>query len=159
MTYTEVPPHALPATLTDRLAGLFTPDQLDQAMDRAARQARATVAVFAAAPADTWNEHCTAGECAAVEFVVEFFVPPPSLEQFHRELEAQLLRLSPDYLRGRSRGVFATCVLRQVSVGTFHQHRVAAKVCGLPPCDRRWSRDRGHVEGVLRQARTGWRES
>src|SRR5438445_272406 len=82
-----------------QLATLFTADTLDAAMDRAARAAKATVATFTAAPADCWGAgDDDAPGAAAVEFVVEFFVPPASLALFHRKLEAQLLLASPPYL-------------------------------------------------------------
>ena len=144
------------ANLRVRLAGLFTGDQLDAAMDRAAGASRAVVAVFAASPVDCWNEHCDGGEAAAVEWVIEFFVPPPSLEQFHRELESQLLQMSRTYVAGRTRGAFAPCVLRNVAGGTFHQYRYATKCGGLPVGDWRWSVNRDYVTGVMHQARVGW---
>lgn len=148
-----------PVALIDRLAGLFTPADLDRVIDRAARACKCVVAVFAAAPAHCWNEHCAGGECVAVEWAVEFLVPPASLETFHRELEAQLLRASQAYVVGRSRGLFAPCILRNVPGGTFHQHRVAAKCDGpMTDADHRWSADHGYVGAVLHQARIGWHE-
>ena len=104
-----------------QLAGLFVADELDAAMDHAARFAQATVSIFAAAPVDCWDE----SESAAIEFAVEFLVPPPSLDVFHRELEAQLLRQSPRYVAGRYRGDFGPCVIRSIPDGAFHQSRVA----------------------------------
>ena len=142
--------------LTARLAGLFTGEQLDGVMDRAAAASKAVVSVFAASPVDCWNEQCDTGESAAVEWVVEFFVPPPSLEIFHEALEAQLQRASRAYASERSRGVFAQCVMRTVSGGIFHQFRVAGKCSGLMSGDWRWSRDRDYITGVLHQARIGW---
>jgi hypothetical protein len=151
--FTPVPDASLiRGATTDRLGDLFTRELLDVAMDRAARHSRATVAVFAAAPV----------ECprflAAIEFVVEFFVPPTSMEMFHRELEAQLLLLSPGYVSGRYRGEFAACALHNISSGTFHQYRITCRASAADQRQSRWSRDRLYLDGVLHQDRTGWRE-
>jgi len=142
-------------THRDRLAELFEVEQLDVAMDRAARCAQATVAVFAAAPLDRSNET----ESAAIELAIEFFVPPASLELFNRELEAQLLRLNPKYVAGRNRGDFGPCVLRNIPFGAFHQHRVAWRFTADQQRQARWSKDRALLDEVLHQARVGWRDS
>ena len=155
-------PQALPPILllnaVESLAQMFTPEQLDAAMDRAARCPRATVAVFAAAPIEGWADQDAAEGFAAIEFVVEFFVPPASLELFHRELEGQLLRLSPRYTLGRYRGEFATCGLHAIAAGTFHQYRITCRTSAADQRDSRWSPDRLLLDGILHQSRTGWRE-
>ena len=155
-------PMRMTATLSqsaaNRLAAIFTGEQLDAALDSAARAARATVACFAAAPVDCWADHDDATGLATIEFVVEFFVPPPSLDTFHRELEAQLLRTSPRYVTGRYQGEFAPCALQCVGGGTFHQYRVTCRASAADQRETRWSRDRVLLDGILHQARTGWRE-
>ena len=140
------------------LADLFTSEQLDTAMDRAARASHATVAVFAAAPVDCRDEKTLDSGSAAVEFVVEFFVPPSSMDLFHRELESQLLQASLQYADGRYRGEFAACVLHSILVGTFHQYRITCRASAADQRQFRWSRDRILLDGILHQARTGWRE-
>lgn len=152
-------PAKLHPPLREHLASLFTSKDLDAAVDQAARFTQATVATFAAAPADTWNENCSAGEWPAIEFVVEFFVPPPSLETFHRELEARLLRLSREYYASRAKGLFAPSVLRCVPAGSFHQYRVTLKRTDAGHAMDRWSASRSFVDGLLHQARIGWRDS
>ena len=144
-------------TSGDRLQQLrsaFTAEQLDVAIDRAARSARGTVALFAAAPLDCWDER--EGQ-AAIELVVEFFVPP-ALGHFHRELEAQLLAVSPSYVLGRHQGDFMACILHSIGAGTFHQHRIGEGISAEAQRAGRWSVDRGMVEEVLHQSRVGWRE-
>ncbi len=140
------------------LADLLTSEQLDIAMDRAARASRATVSVFAAAPVDHWDEKKLEGGLAAVEFVVEFFVPPSSMDLFHRELESQLLQASPQYVEGICCGEFAPSVLHSILVGTFHQYRITCRTSAAEQRQFRWSRDRILLDGVLHQSRTGWKE-
>lgn len=142
----------------EHLADLFTSEQLDTAMDRAARASHATVAVFAAAPVNCRDQKSQDGASAAVEFVVEFFVPPSSMDLFHRELESQLLQASTPYVDGRYRGEFAACVLHSILVGTFHQYRITCRTSAAEQRQVRWSRDRILLDGILHQARTGWRE-
>lgn len=155
-------PETMPAILAkgagDRLSDLFSAEQLDAAMDRAARACSAAVAVFAAAPVDCWGDGTGSEGVAAVEFVIEFFVPPTSLEQFHRELEAQLLLVSPRYVTGRYRGEFGPCAVHTISAGTFHQYRVICRNSAAEQREGRWSRDRMFLDGILHQSRTGWRE-
>jgi hypothetical protein len=140
--------------LFEQLGAAFTAEQLDVAIDRAARSARGTVAAYAAAPVDCWDER--EGQ-AAVEVVVEFFVPP-LLGSFYRELEAQLLLASPRYAAGRDGGDFRPCVLHSIGAGTFHQHRVTIGMSAPEQCAGRWSGDRALIEAILHQSRTGWRE-
>jgi hypothetical protein len=138
-----------------RLAGTFTAEQLDMAMDIAARASEAVVSIFAAAPLDCWEKN----ESVAIEFAVEFMVPPSSLDLFHRGLEAQLHRISPRYLTGRYRGEISLSVLRCIPGGAFHQHRI---ICGSTADDQRdarWSPDRGLVDEIVHQAQIGWRDS
>jgi hypothetical protein len=103
----EIPNNKLGRNLTIQLTDHFTPEMLDLAIDRTARSVRAVVKMFTAAPVDCWNGRFVDGECAAVEFAVELFVPPLLVEQFDRELEGQLQRLSPEYVASRTRGLFA----------------------------------------------------
>ena len=154
----EVVPPIAAKSAVDRLAELFTAEQLDAAIDRAARGSSSAVAVFAAAPVDCWGDGIGTEGVAAIEFVVEFFVPPASLDLFHRELEAQLLILSPRYVTGRYRGEFGPCALHSISAGIFHQYRVTCRASSDDQRDSRWSRDRLLLDGVLHQSRTGWRE-
>jgi hypothetical protein len=150
----------LPLAFTESggLATFFASGQIDTAIDRAARISRAVVAAFAAAPAECWDERHA--DTLAVEFVLEFFVPPPSLELFHRELEAQLLLCSPRYVTGRYRGAFAPCTLHAIPAGTFHQQRFAAGIAAEEQREARWASDRAVlVQPLLHQARTGWREA
>jgi hypothetical protein len=161
--FTPVPdPAPLPVIVSsgavERLSELFTAEQLDAAMDRAAQCSKATVAVFAAAPIDCWADQDSASGAVAIEFVVEFFVPPASQELFHRELEAQLLLASPRYVAGRYRGDFGPCGLHSISFGTFHQYRITCRASAADQRESRWCRDRLFVDGILHQARTGWRE-
>jgi hypothetical protein len=151
-------PSIISQSAVGRLAELFTSEQLDAAMDRAARGSRATVAVFAAAPVDCRADKDIDDSAAAIEFVVEFFVPPTSLDLFHRELEAQLLLASPRYVAGRYRGEFGPCALHNISTGTFHQHRITYASSAADQRQSRWSGDRLFLDGILHQARTGWRE-
>lgn len=157
MPHPDLLPAILPRGTTDQLSELSTAEQLDTAMDRAARCSEATVAVFAAAPIDCWADPNDKG-AAAIEFVVEFFVPPASQELFHRELEAQLLMASPRYVAGRYRGDFGPCGLHSISFGTFHQYRITCRTSAADQREARWSRDRLFLDGILHQARTGWRE-
>ena len=158
MTFTTPITPSRTVSAREHLATLFTVADLDREMDQTSRFSRATVATFAAAPADTWNEHCTGGEWPAVEIVVEFFVPPPSLEAFHRDLESRLLRASPAYLAARSRGLFAPCILRCVPAGSFHQHRLADRRTAVHDHER-WSHSREFIAGLLHQVRIGWRDT
>src|SRR5438094_774991 len=102
-----------------RLAELFSAVQLDRAMDKAARISQAIVAVFAAAPIEV-----VGAEAPAIEFAVEFMVPPVSLDFFHRQLESQLAQINPRYLTARYRGEFSPCIVRCIPSGAFHQLRV-----------------------------------
>ena len=140
------------------LADLFTSEQLDTAMDRAARVSHATVSVFAAAPVDHWAEKTRGEGLAAVEFVVEFFVPPSSMDLFHRELESQLFQASASYVAGLHNGEFAPSVLHSILVGTFHQYRITCRTSAAEQRQFRWSRDRILLDGILHQSRTGWQE-
>jgi hypothetical protein len=140
---------------TQRLAGTFSAEQLDMAMDIAARSSEAIVSIFAAAPLDCSEKN----ESVAIEFAVEFMVPPCSIDLFHRALEAQLLRISPRYLTSRYRGEFRPSVLRCIPGGAFHQHRVVCGATAREQRDARWSLERGLVDGITHQARIGWRDS
>jgi hypothetical protein len=142
---------------SERLAEVFTAEQIDAAVDRAARASRCTVAVFAAAPAECWEDDGRSGACA--EFVIEFFVPPASVELFHRELEAQLLLASRRYVTGRYRGDYLPCSVHAVEAGTCHQYRIATRMAADELREARWSQRRELIDALLHQARTGWREA
>src|SRR5260370_36233252 len=141
-----------------RLAEIFTAEQLDAAMDRAGRSAQAVVAAFAAAPTDcSVIGESANGVSAAIEFAIEFLVPPCSLDLFHRELEAQLLRDSVQYVASRYRGEFAPCMVHEIPAGAFHQHRLVWRFAAERQSSLPWSRGRELVDGVLRLARLGRR--
>jgi hypothetical protein len=145
-------------TPTERAPGLPTlptdSRQIDEAMDYAARVARAIVGEFVAAPAGP-----AGGPAAAsIEVAVEFFVPPASPRQFADELDRALVRRSLAYAAARRSGAVAALTLTVLPPGAFHQWRSAWKVDPRTQHTRRWSDDRTLLDGVLHQARTGWRE-
>lgn len=140
-----------------RLAGLFTPQQLDAAIDRAGRRSEGVIAWFLGAP---MNRPGNAGghASAGIEFVVEFFVPPQLIERFAAELETALLRASGEYALGRRVGLLAAPVIRVVQSGTFHQWRIAFRETDEAIRTARWSADRELLESVLHQSQVGWSE-
>jgi hypothetical protein len=126
---------------------------LDEAVDYAARVSRATVSEFLAAPC------AVSGTMpVAIELAVEFFVPPTSDDAFVRELDRALTRRSLAYAAGRRAGDVQTIRVSVIPAGTFHQWRSAWKVSPRLQHDQRWSPDRRLLDGLLHQARTGWRE-
>jgi hypothetical protein len=127
--------------------------QLDEAVDYAARVSRATVSEFLAAPTAAPGTMPP-----AIELAVEFFVPPTSAEVFARELDRALIRRSPAYAAARRAGEVEAIRVQVIPAGTFHQWRSAWKVSPRCQHEQRWSSDRRLLEGLLHQARTGWRE-
>jgi hypothetical protein len=132
--------------------GMPSVDHLDRATYEAARAVAATVARYAAAPGGG------RGDAGHVEVVVEFLVPPASVEAFARALEAGLRRGSRGYAAARASGAVGPVRVRAVPPGAFHQWRVAWGRGDAELAAARWSDDRDVVEGVLRQAHVGWRE-
>ena len=145
--------------LRRELVELFSPEQLDVAIDIAARCAHATVALFGAAPGIATRRSSGLQDGVAMEFVIEFFVPPESLEDFHRELETQLVRMSPGYQLRRNVGDLERCIVQRVPAGTFHQYRIASRVTPQAVRGGRWSGGRDVVDGVLVHARSGWHDT
>lgn len=155
---------ALPITAApDVPVGLFTRTdpgtlaelrQLDEAVDYAARVSRATVSEFLAAPSAA-----ASATPPAIEVAVEFFVPPTSGDAFARELDRALTRRSLAYAAARRAGEIEAIRVRAIPAGTFHQWRSAWKVSSRAQHEHRWSADRGLLDGLLHQARTGWREA
>jgi hypothetical protein len=127
--------------------------QLDQAVDYAARVSHAAVGEFLAAPADI-----TGPACPAIEIAVEFFVPPTSAEQFADELERAMVRRSLHYSAARRSGLAGPLQLQVLPAGAFHQWRKAWTIDATAQHNRRWAADRQLLDGILRQARIGWRE-
>jgi hypothetical protein len=127
--------------------------QVDEAVDYAARVSRATVSEFLAAPSAMRGTMPP-----AIELAVEFFVPPTSEDEFARELDRALTRRSLAYAGARRAGGVEAIRVRVIPAGTFHQWRSAWKVSSRSQHERRWSSDRRLLDGLLHQARTGWRE-
>jgi len=140
----------------DQFMGLFSPGDLDVAVDGAARAARATVATFVASPIETFFNGRLAR--TALEIAVEFFIPPAAKEVFAEQLEAQLLCLSDAYAQGRRQGRFAAPLLRSIPAGTFHQWRMARHCDETVQHADRWTRQRRTLNSLLDQARVGFRE-
>jgi hypothetical protein len=113
------------------LPELLTAVDLDSAIDGAARRASAVVAEFAAAV-------MSVGLTPAIEFAVEFFVPPMAIEAFAEELDDQLMRLSFGYAAARHRGELGAPVIRLVAPGAFHQWRSAARRMSRAQAEVRW---------------------
>ena len=148
------PVTGLPGT-GEHLSDLITPQQLDEAVDCAARAVRATVATFVASPMNTFP----GGQpTTALEIAIEFFVPPDANDVFAHELDVQLLRMSLGYAQGRRRCRLAPPAVRPVPGGTFHQWRMAHRHDDLAQHFDRWSRQRRILDSVLEQARVGWHE-
>ena len=127
--------------------------RLDEAVDYAARVVRATVGEFVAAPARRQD-----GGLPAIDIAVEFFVPPTVSERFVLELDRALTRRSPEYSAARRTEQVAPMRLTVLPPGSFHQWRTAFGIDTRHQHGRRWSMDRASLDGVVRQAQTGWRE-
>jgi hypothetical protein len=139
--------------VANELVALADTRQLDEAVDYAARVTKATVGEFAAAPARRED-----GSLPAIDVAVEFFVPPVAAEKFVLELDRALIRRSLEYSAARRTEQVATMRVTIVPAGTFHQWRNAWKIDARKQRAGRWGADRQTLEGVLRQAQTGWRE-
>lgn len=130
--------------------------QLDGAVDYAARVCAATVSEFLAAPTD-----CDALPLRppGIEVAVEFFVPPGlGAVRFAGELDRELVRRSVEYAALRRAGHAPPLRVTVLPPGAFHQWRAAWNVDRAAQHARRWAGDRQLIDGVLRQASTGWRE-
>jgi hypothetical protein len=145
------PPDSAHATPLESIAELR---QVDEAVDYAARVTRGTVSEFLASPRPAHVD----GTPAAVDLAVEFFVPPDSAEAFAAEFDRALTRRSLTYSAGRRSGQLAPARVTVIPGGTFHQWRSAWKVSACSQHEHRWSADRQMLEGLIRQAQTGWRE-
>lgn len=144
------PPETKQATALETLAELR---QIDDAVDYAARVTRGTVSEFLASP-----RLGTEGAPAAIDLAVEFFVPPDAAGGFAVEFDRALARRSMVYATARRTGQVAPARITVIPAGTFHQWRSAWKVSSRWQHEHRWSADRQMLEGLVRQAETGWRE-
>jgi hypothetical protein len=133
---------------------------LDDAVDYAARIAKATVGEFLAAPVDGDSDvrDNNDGTSHSLEIGVEFLVPPCSLDDFARELDRALIRRSPQYAAARRGGQAGAIRVIALPPSAFHQWRSAWRIDPSAQHARRWSDDRELLDGILRQASTGWRE-
>lgn len=127
--------------------------QIDEAVDYAARVCKATASEFLAAPSVT-----TDPTAPSIDLAVEFFVPPTCVNLFADELDRALARRSMPYAAARRAGDVVPLRVTVIPPGSFHQWRSAWKVLPRAQHDRRWSADRQMLDGLIRQARTGWRE-
>jgi len=132
------------------LADYFTAADLDRAVDQSAQTVRAVVAEFAAVTT------VAADGRPALELAVEFFVPPAAAELFTAALDDFLMHRSLGYAAARHRGEVLPPSVRPVSMGAFHQWRIAWRRNETP--GSRWSNARDLFDGVLRQSVIGWRE-
>lgn len=123
--------------------------QIDEAIDYAARQQRAIVSEFLAAPASD-NSH--------IDIAIEFFVPPASLDDFTRELDRALVRRTLGYSTARRASQVLPLRVVVLPAGAFHQWRVAWNIATSRQHERRWSPQRDLIEALLRQGETGFRE-
>jgi hypothetical protein len=139
----------------DSLASWLDANTLDLAIDLASRQSHAVTAAYAASPAD----HVGRFACIAVQVAAEFHVPPLALEQFRMELDRYLSGQCRQYAAARREGDLAAPLVWSVPAGTFHQWRLVWSHSLEAQQERRWSRDESLVEGILQQARVGWREA
>jgi hypothetical protein len=127
--------------------------QMDEAVDYAARVAKATVGEFLAAPAPRES-----GSLPSIDVAIEFFVPPAAPEKFALELDRALVRRSLEYSAARRTEQVAAMRVSVVPPGTFHQWRTAWRLSPRHPHNHRWTADRQDLDSILRQAQTGWRE-
>jgi hypothetical protein len=127
--------------------------QIDEAMDYAARVAKATVGEFVAAPMPIGDA------VPGIEVAVEFLVPPVSGKQFADELDRALMRRSLAYSAARRNAALRPLTLTVLPPGAFHQWRQVWRLDPQAQQLRRWSSDRATLDAVLRQAEVGWREA
>ena len=143
----DVPEFAL------QIGALAEPRQIDEAMDFAARMTRATVGEFVAAPGRGGP-----GELPGIEAAVEFFVPPHSTQAFTLELDRALVRRSMQYNAARRGEQVGAIHLHVMPPGTFAQWRSTFNRCAGSTREARWGSSRELLDGILMQARIGWRE-
>lgn len=123
--------------------------QIDEAIDYAARQQRAIVSEFLAAPASDNSQ---------IDIAIEFFVPPACLDDFKRELDRALVRRTLGYATARRASQVLPLRVMVLPPGAFHQWRVAWNIAPSRHHERRWSPQRDLIEALLRQGETGFRE-
>jgi hypothetical protein len=151
---TDAPVPARPAAaLPIHLGDLAELRQIDGAVDYAARACKAAVSEFLSSPARPAD-----APVPSIELAVEFFVPPADITAFARELDRALTRRSPCYAGARRAGSVGPLRVTVIPSGAFHQWRSAWNVPPRVQHDHRWSADRELLDGLLRQALTGWRE-
>jgi hypothetical protein len=151
---TSPPVVAPPATVSSAPASdLAESRQIDEAIDYAARVCKATVSEFLASPA-----HPGETPAISIDLALEFFVPPIDDATFARELDRALIRRSMTYAAARRAGIVGPLRVTPIPAGAFHQWRSAWNVSPRVQHDHRWSADRQLLDGLLRQAMTGWRE-
>lgn len=122
---------------------------LESAVAAAARATSAVVADYVAAPTDLQRD--------GVELAVDFLVPPTDEAAFRDALERALASAgSRPPARPHPRG---RIVVHAVPAGAIHQWRVAWRYAEEELPAFRWTGNRATLEGVLRLARVGWRES
>ena len=137
-------------------APLWTPGEvrlLDEAIDYAARVCHGTVCEFLAAPS-----RCELAGARFVQMVVEFFIPPASIDQLADELDRAMIRRSLDYSSARRSGNATSVRVTALSPSIFHQWRMAWKIDPQDQRNRRWSHDRQMLDHILLYANDGWRE-
>jgi hypothetical protein len=146
------------ASPQQELFEMITVDQLDAAVDRAARLVSGTVAVFLAAPAIAADAR--AGNCdrACIEFAIEFFVPPTEPADLPVALDRAISQRCSRYANARRKGEAVGPIVHIVAPGSFHQWQVAWRGAEVLPIAERWSAERSTLCNLLRQAEMGWRE-
>jgi hypothetical protein len=144
----SIPPHSHSRSPLWRVAEL---PQLDEAVDYAARVCKAVVGEFLAAPGG--------GGQRAMEVAIEFLVPPSSVERFAEELDRAMVRRSLGYSADRREGRTGAAQVTVLPSGAFHQWRAAWRQDARVQRARRWSVTRQFIDGIVQQARTGWRET
>jgi hypothetical protein len=132
--------------------------QIGEAMDYAARVAKATVGEFVAAPLAS-DDEALPGSVTGLEVAVEFLVPPCSAAQFADELDRALMRRSPGYSTARRRGALRSLTVTVLPPGAFHQWRQVWRLDPRTQQLQRWSANRATLDAILRQAQVGWREA
>jgi GH3 auxin-responsive promoter len=137
-----------------QLFQFLTPDQLDRAVDRAAKISSATAALFIASP----TEPLTIPGNVHVELAIEFFVPPISVHELEAEVDRSLMKISADYAGAREAKLLDPASVNVVPPGTFHQWRHAWRMEEAIPPAMRWSLDRDAIDSLLRHVKLGWRE-
>lgn len=148
------PGASVPPPLPLNLVDLADVRQIDEAMDYAARIAKATVGEFVAAPLPVAD-----AVSPGVEVAIEFLVPPCLDKQFADELDRALMRRSPAYSIARRNAALRPLTVTVLPPGAFHQWRQVWRLDTQAQQMRRWSGERGTLEAIRRQAEVGWREA